>query len=1305
MKKALALILTAAMLFSCLAVGVSAKRVVEVEDTKNVIIDNVYVLGAEGICNDWGGKDLVSGDFVMEWKMYSSNIDGTAPGVMGTTGGSYLNSFHVDFTNDNIGSSDVKLPYDFQVDTWYDLKWVVEGGDTAVYVNGELVGNLGSAMSSKLYYTSCSEMAVSDFKLWQGEELVHHVTYDDLDAAASVFAAQGATNPSRLMEIEIVVEEEKPEPDYVYVLGAEGICNDWGGKDLVEGDFKMEWLMYSSNIDGTAPGVMGTTGGSYLNSFHVDFTNDNIGSSDVKLDYDFQVDTWYTLTWVVEGGDTAVYVNGEHVGNLGNAMSSKLYYTSCSEMAVSDFKLWQGDDLVYHVDYSDLDYAASVFAAQGATNPSRIMVIEPEVEAPAVSNKNVNILKDNVYIMGAEGICNDWGGKDLVEGDFTMEWLMYSSNIDGTAPGTMGFTSGSYLNSFYVDFSKDLIGSADSTLAYDFQADTWYDLKWVVEGGDTAVYVNGEHVGNLGSAMSSKLYFTACYDFAVSDFKLWQGEELKYHVDYNDLDAAAAVFAAQGATDPSRIMTIETEGESYDLGLKYLDATYEEYYTWLKDCDGSHVEFDFSPAKAESYISNFTDSITLTTTGAGVGGESVNFAEALVAGEWYHIEYVGDGSSTAIYLDGAYVGTVNKAVCANSIGGHIGWLAIDNLNIGGNIDDFEDGVALENFSKDGGPDIVSDYEFEGFVEPEDPYVSLGMDVAPEGDAMIVADELDGYGCLYVKHEGKGFDISRGNVVYSFDLALVSNDHRGDPYSSEKDPDGSQTWFEIWRDTASRRFKVGFDKENDQFSGFAGDNDSLVGFDWGEFTATNFHNVVVVFDNMKAHMYIDGVLLYEGPAGSAGVDSTRNSTLYAIVGGSAIIDNFTMYDPDLNLLTTEFLGGSAENNGGLDIQPYGWTVGADCDVNGHVFGSIDVTTQETCYSLGEDTKYCAICGEGYAHVDRAMIDHNYARYDINRTADGLIYTYCQNDGCVGKKFVTPTDEAYTGTMSVYLDMSDDMAKVFPASDAPNLFANFSFADGVATTSEATYLQNYSRFDMDRFANNAPKSKDWSVTFDLTYNSTWDTDDVINSGYEHYSLYMLGGNNAAFVTLNFEKDYVKISPNTYSNPSVTVIKEAYDFVEGETYNVQFSFKQYEVVIDEWEEDGEWIVWSEPAVDFYVTINGVDVICYDYANLESDTLGISYENGESSFPGFFNQNFGVNYSIDNFVVATSDFDWTERTYVGDVDGDNYLTANDALCMRKLLAKVIDDSALATSRMDANADGAINAKDQLTIRKALAA
>ena len=48
-------------------------------------------------------------------------------------------------------------------------------------------------------------------------------------------------------------------------------------------------------------------------------------------------------------------------------------------------------------------------------------------------------------------------------------------------------------------------------------------------------------------------------------------------------------------------------------------------------------------------------------------------------------------------------------------------------------------------------------------------------------------------------------------------------------------------------------------------------------------------------------------------------------------------------------------------------------------------------------------------------------------------------------------------------------------------------------------------------------------------------------------------------------------------------------------------------------------------------------------------------------------------------------------------------YARFRDVLLMRKYLAKVTAD--IVTSRADANADGAINAKDQLTIRKALAA
>ena len=120
-------------------------------------------------------------------------------------------------------------------------------------------------------------------------------------------------------------------------------------------------------------------------------------------------------------------------------------------------------------------------------------------------------------------------------------------------------------------------------------------------------------------------------------------------------------------------------------------------------------------------------------------------------------------------------------------------------------------------------------------------------------------------------------------------------------------------------------------------------------------------------------------------------------------------------------------------------------------------------------------------------------------------------------------------------------------------------------------------------------------------------------------------------------------------------------------------EYEFHSHDITFNE---DGEMEYWKESAVDFYVYINGEVVLAYDYDNYETDIIGLAYTNPNNSFEGFYNQAFGVDYSIDNFVIGSSDFAWTDRCYVGDVDGDNYLTSNDALCMRKLLAKVVDGS-----------------------------
>ena len=123
--------------------------------------------------------------------------------------------------------------------------------------------------------------------------------------------------------------------------------------------------------------------------------------------------------------------------------------------------------------------------------------------------------------------------------------------------------------------------------------------------------------------------------------------------------------------------------------------------------------------------------------------------------------------------------------------------------------------------------------------------------------------------------------------------------------------------------------------------------------------------------------------------------------------------------------------------------------------------------------------------------------------------------------------------------------------------------------------------------------------------------------------------------------------------------------------------------------------------PSGRLSVFVNGEEVLYTTSRSIVAQQFAKSYTTNEH-LAFVILRNFHVNMNIDNYTIASSDFAWN-RTYNGDVSGDFVLDADDVLLMRKYLAKVTGD--IVTSRADANADGDINAKDQLTIRKALAA
>lgn len=74
------------------------------------------------------------------------------------------------------------------------------------------------------------------------------------------------------------------------------------------------------------------------------------------------------------------------------------------------------------------------------------------------------------------------------------------------------------------------------------------------------------------------------------------------------------------------------------------------------------------------------------------------------------------------------------------------------------------------------------------------------------------------------------------------------------------------------------------------------------------------------------------------------------------------------------------------------------------------------------------------------------------------------------------------------------------------------------------------------------------------------------------------------------------------------------------------------------------------------------------------------------------------------DNEPLLAANFTFEEiLEIIGDVNRDGVLSAADALCLRKYLAKMTPESSIDLSGADINGDGKVNALDQLLLRRAL--
>ena len=219
---------------------------------------------------------------------------------------------------------------------------------------------------------------------------------------------------------------------------------------------------------------------------------------------------------------------------------------------------------------------------------------------------------------------------------------------------------------------------------------------------------------------------------------------------------------------------------------------------------------------------------------------------------------------------------------------------------------------------------------------------------------------------------------------------------------------------------------------------------------------------------------------------------------------------------------------------------------------------------------------------------------------------------------------------------------------------------------------------------------------------------------NPGYGHVLYFWIGGSNTIGIRIGYNADEHKLYV-VDGNPSINPTRKNpfpdgnfraktadFTMVEGEEYNFAVTMTYYnegypddESQMDKWDACLRLYVNGEVKLEFSMAQDGTDAF-----------FNIPYASDHASYlDTAILRDFGVGFDMNTMAFGSADFAYTNRVYNGDVDGDYAITAADALLMRKYLARVIDLSALVSSRADANGDGVINAKDQLVIRKAIAA
>ncbi|MGM9635963.1 MAG: dockerin type I domain-containing protein [Candidatus Avispirillum sp.] len=979
--------------------------------------------------------------------------------------------------------------------------------------------------------------------------------------------------------------------------------------------------------------------------------------SSTSVAYTFEVGTWYSLKFVSADGSTTIYVNGAEVGTVAAEITyydSNQFYWAPVLVSMDNVKVG-GQVFDFEGDYS----AWNTESGQGQ------LVLE---EIVTYANENVFSYPTGSKFWRFNDDTGAYIYTTLVSDASAGYQLMFNFRLNGD--------DSEFRSYFGTDpvIGTSKIGVGSSTQACSLETGVWYKALFnsiagagtgiVVWDASNNIVVQTASSNNLGASWCGGAIRLDIDDLIVISA---DGSTVISSETFDD-----GVFDNKG--DSNGAAAQDTAEARIDLGEYYWNFQAGNSWHPVKFTNpSSTVEMDIKLDDASSNLGCYglSNAPSFTTTSVGVTSKTI--AYNFDVDTWYHVKFVSADGSTAIYVDGALAGTVDAEMTYYD-GNQFYWapvlVSMDNVSVGGQVFDFEGDNSAWNTESGQGQllkyEIKVDSIFDHFETTE-----------PGGEAYLI-ENTPVYGKSINKYlEMEGLNPNGNNFIMNFDLALIPiNDHS----------DGA--CFEIWTNKSSSGTEILRWKVGTSFYGTeTGSTKDYTAFEWGDTTKDNFHNITYVMkaDYDIAQIYIDKELVYEGRP----YHNNWGEVLAMLWNANAIIDNIQMMDLSYNSLNPSLSGGRTIN---LDAEDF-------CATNGHINGFLTRDVEPTCYSLGNDRIDCAVCGEVVSNSDVAMVAHNWADYDINRkTEDGLVYTYCKNDGCTEKRYTAlPAADTYTGTLYEYYDMSDDMVLVVDNNWSASTWTQ---EDGVVKFGTST--NNYNIFDP---VNNIP-ANNWSWNLDIIYRGTFDTSDAAN--YGHVMYFWQGGDNGITNQLGYNADHHKLFlVNNNGNPKADnpfptsgYAAKTVDFtmVEGEAYNIAITvayntdgYPDDETQMDNW------------FATLCLYVNGEKMIEFDteddafwYVPGAADATNLSYA---------ILRDFGVSFDVDAMAFGSSDFAYTNRVYNGDVDGDYAITAADALLMRKYLARVIDIDALVQSRADANNDGAINAKDQLVIRRAIAA